>query len=310
MYNITSIFPDTKFGDEDIVMLPASEKKVVDYIIMASSSLGLCGSLFIMITFLLFKEVRIFSTKLIFFLSLSDFMASISWYPFGHVNEVFCYMQAIGLHFFLCSSFLWTMCISLSLFFAFYSQKIEHMELSRSMKIYHIVCWGIPFVSVTLCAMFGEYDNSGAWCFIVPNSWFRLLYYVPLMIAFLINFGVFIAIRLKIEKYKFSIEAKMNVIVSFYMVAFIVSQLPSIINGTQNFLSPHRPVFVLYILHALFQPLQGFLNSIVYGMNEGFVSQYVQVFTRYCCKCNGDTQQDEIDTDGLLEAYDYHSDDE
>lgn len=299
-------------NNNDIVALPAPDIEIIHHIIYGSASLGLLGAAFIIITFLLFKEIRLFSTKLIFFLSLSDFMASLCWFPFGNVNDFLCLVQAMGLQFFLGSSLLWTMCISLSLMFAFYADKFETFELSQNMKFYHIICWGIPFVSVVLCFAFGRYADVGPWCFLVPDSLFRLFYYVPLTVVFLVNFGVFIAVRLRIAQHKYSIEARMNVMVSFYLVAFLASQMPSLTNGLQNFFQPDNPVWLLYIFQALFQPMQGFFNCLVYGKNEGFVALYVRLFEKYFFKCRKgiDYEQDGVDTEGLLVEYDYHSDDE
>jgi hypothetical protein len=299
-------------NNEMISKLPPHQIDIIHTIIYGSGTLGLLGALFIISTFLLFREIRLFSTRLIFFLSLSDFMASLCWFPFGYLSDVSCLAQAMGLQFFLCSSLLWTMCISLSLVFAFYSDRFESFELSQNMKYYHIICWGIPLLSVVICFSFGRYANVGPWCFLVPDSLFRLFYYVPLTMVFLVNSGVFVAVRLKIAQHRYSIEARMNVMVSFYLLAFLASQLPSLTNGLQNFFQPANPVFILYIFHALFQPMQGFFNCLVYGKNEGFVALYIRLFEKYVCKCRKgvDYEQDGVDTEGLLVEYDYHSDDE
>ena len=48
-----------------------------------------------------------------------------------------------------------------------------------------------------------------------------------------------------------------------YLLAFIVSQLPALVNRIQNVLYPNDPLLILYILQAVFQPSQGFFNSLV-----------------------------------------------
>jgi len=300
------------FDEDNVGMLPPDQVRILDYIILGTGSLGLLGASFIMITFLLFKDIRMFSTKLIFFLSLSDFMVSISWFPFGNVNEYLCTIQAMGLQFFLCSSLLWTMCISLSLAFAFYSDKFENFELSHNMKYYHFLCWGYPTVTVFISLLSNRFADIGPWCFLVPHTYFRLFYYLPLAVVFFVNLGVLVAVRLKISRHKGSIEARMNVIVSFYLVGFLASQLPSLVNGMQNFFQPENPVFVLYLFQSLFQPMQGFLNCLVYGKNEGFVEYYIRFFEKYFFRCRKgeDYEQEGVDTGNLLEEYNYHSDDE
>jgi len=180
------------------------------------------------------------------------------------------------------------------------------------MKYYHVICWGIPLLSVVISVSCSRYANIGPWCFLVPDSWFRLFYYMPLAIVFLVNFGVFVAIRLKLSKHKYTIESSMNVMVSFYLVAFLAAQLPAVTNGMQNTFQPKNPIFFLYIFQAFFQPVQGFFNCLVYGKNEGFLAHYIRLFERYFFKCTKgvDYEQDIIDTEGLLVEYDYRSDEE
>eukprot|EP01112_Ceratiomyxa_fruticulosa_P017334 TRINITY_DN5385_c0_g2_i2.p1 TRINITY_DN5385_c0_g2~~TRINITY_DN5385_c0_g2_i2.p1 ORF type:complete len:302 (-),score=7.28 TRINITY_DN5385_c0_g2_i2:24-929(-) len=285
---------------------------IIDLIIFTSTSLGAAGALFIICSFLLFKQVRSFATRLMFFLSLSDLMASISWYPFGRLSTALCDLQAIGLHFFLCSSFFWTMCISISLFMIFYSDKFE---LQNYFKVFHMICWGIPLAVVIACFAKGKYGYFGGWCFISdPKGIFEVFYFLPLLVVLLVNVGVFIAIRVKIAKYSNSMEARMNIVVSFYLIAFVTSQLPAVLNTVQNAISPNQPIFMLYVFHALFQPLQGFLNCIVYGINEGFLSYYVDWFEKYLYRCRRRSPKeyeegDETNT-GLLMDYDYKSDGE
>ncbi|KAJ3091282.1 hypothetical protein HK102_001081 [Quaeritorhiza haematococci] len=51
---------------------------------------------------------------------------------------------------------------------------------------------------------------------------------------------------------------------AFYMAAFFVNWSFGTINRIQNLIAPRNPIFVLFLLHATFTPLQGFLNSAVY----------------------------------------------
>lgn len=295
----------TNFSPEEVA--------IIDKVVMVSCALGLVGALFMMITYILFKEFREFSTKLICLLSFSDFMASLLWFPFTHSDPGFCVIQAIGLQFFLSASFLWTLAISVSLLFAFYSNKFEQFELSQNLRYYNAICWGIPFVFVAITAVTGKYTNAGIWCFIDSNSLIRLLYYVPLLIVFIINSGVFIAVRLKLARHKHAIESRMNALVSFYLIAFLISQLPAVINGFQHFVVSPQPVFALTVMIAAFQPLQGFLNGVIYGFSEGFMAQYIFFFEKFCGRRlrKGETyERDGVDTESLLVEYNYHSDDD
>jgi hypothetical protein len=60
------------------VMFSSHEIGIIDLIVRITSSIGMLGSLFMVVTFLLFKEMREFSTKLICLLAVSDFMVCTS----------------------------------------------------------------------------------------------------------------------------------------------------------------------------------------------------------------------------------------
>jgi len=239
-------------------------------------------------------------------------VASLAWFPFTHTSPVPCLIQSVGLQFFLCASFLWTMAISLSLLFAFYPNILD-FEWTLKMRYYHTICWGLPFIFVAIMLGVGHYENNGVRCFVNSDSFLSLLFYVPLCIVFIVNTSVFIAIRVKLARHKGSLESKMNVIVSFYLVAFLASQLPAVLTGIQHFVNPQHPIFAFYVILAVLQPLQGFLNAIVYGLNEGFVSQYIYFFEKYCgrrLRKGASFERDGVDTDNLLTEYNYNSDDE
>lgn len=49
-----------------------------------------------------------------------------------------------------------------------------------------------------------------------------------------------------------------------YLVAFMLVRTPGTINRIQGMAAPTNPIFALYMLHALFSPMQGLLNMLVY----------------------------------------------
>lgn len=288
------------------------EVRVIDIIIMVSSSLGIIGALFMVVTFALFKEIREFSTKLICLLAVCDFMVSLAWFPFSHTNSTLCVIQAVALQYFLSASFLWTMAISLSLVVAFFP-RLQEFEWTLKMRYYHAACWAIPAILVSLSLALGKYENNGVRCFVDSSGLLSLLFYMPLLIVFVINSTVFIIIRVRLARHKGSLESRMSSVVSYYLVAFLSSQLPAVLNGLQRVIHPQHPVFAFYVILAALQPLQGFLNAIVYGFNEGFISQYIYFFENYCGRRfrKGDSfESDMVDTDNLLVEYNYNSDDD
>jgi len=59
-----------------------------------------------------------------------------------------------------------------------------------------------------------------------------------------------------------------------YPVVYFLVWLPTLINRVQNAADPSNPSFGLYFFQALMLPLQGFMNAIVYGVNEKLVQLY------------------------------------
>lgn len=48
----------------------------------------------------------------------------------------------------------------------------------------------------------------------------------------------------------------------------LLHQVPAFLNRIQNFAFPSSPLFALFVLQAIFQPLQGFFNALVYVSQE------------------------------------------
>jgi len=59
-----------------------------------------------------------------------------------------------------------------------------------------------------------------------------------------------------------------------YPIIFVIVWIPTFINRIQNAIDPMNPSYVLYFLTAVVLPLNGFLNAIVYGVNEKLTFLY------------------------------------
>jgi len=66
---------------------------------------------------------------------------------------------------------------------------------------------------------------------------------------------------------------------SVNLLIFAISKFPGLINRFQNIISDNA-IFVLFLLQAIFNPLQGFANSIVYGMRKALRNE---VKRQFCC---------------------------
>jgi hypothetical protein len=198
-------------------------------------------------------------------------------------------MQASVLQFFEVAGYFWSFSISFSLFQVFFLEKLEE-HAKKYFWLQHLVNWGYPAVSVALCLAFEKFGVAGGWCWISePTDYFRLFVYGPM--AFVSCFIAFtwLAIRWKMRTFQSDFKSRLNRKLSLYLLAFLSSQIPAMVNRAQNFFFPSHPIFTLFLLQAIFQPSQGFFNCLVYGFNEEqFIEQYKLLFSKWssynCCK--------------------------
>eukprot|EP01114_Cavostelium_apophysatum_P002622 TRINITY_DN12322_c0_g1_i1.p1 TRINITY_DN12322_c0_g1~~TRINITY_DN12322_c0_g1_i1.p1 ORF type:complete len:307 (-),score=10.47 TRINITY_DN12322_c0_g1_i1:71-991(-) len=283
---------------------------IINYALYASGGLSCLGSLFIIMTYLLFKSTRSYGTRLVFFLSIADFMASFSWFPWNK-SELLCEIQAGMLQFFMISSTLWTLAISVSLYQVFVLEKNEDTKAMRfSFAFYQIFVWGYSGATVAVCFYFHKFASAGPWCWI-PSSKdpFRLLVYVPMVVTSIFICFTMVAIRVKLRFISSDFKQILNRRMSLYLLAFLSSCVPAIVNRVQNYIAPDHPIFILYLLQSLFQPAQGFFNSVVYGLTE---TQFAEHYRNWCSCC---CRKRVVATNGTSEEipiinYDYTSDEE
>eukprot|EP00026_Physarum_polycephalum_P012835 Phypoly_transcript_13173.p1 GENE.Phypoly_transcript_13173~~Phypoly_transcript_13173.p1 ORF type:complete len:326 (+),score=12.53 Phypoly_transcript_13173:28-978(+) len=271
--------------------LTDSELRIIVIAFYISSSLNFIGSLFTIITFLIFKDARNSATYFIFALALSDFCSACGtifvWiYLVDQQNNVFCKLQG-GLQMFgLIASILWGLNIGIYLFLALY--KNVELELLRRFKLlFHIFAWGYAAAATALPYMYNEYSmlfpqSQYSWCWIGdPKSLHRLLLYIPDTFTFATLTALYFLLQFRLygahNTAAKAICKKMNV----YLATYAAINLFAIINRMQNFVSSDA-IFELYLLQFATQPLQGFLNAIAYIWNE---PEYLEKYKLFFYSC-------------------------
>ncbi|KAH1212610.1 G-protein coupled receptor 1 [Glycine max] len=153
--------------------LTAHDRRVLTAVNAGASSLSLAGSSFIVVCYLLFKELRKFSFKLVFYLALSDILCSLFSIIGDPSKGFFCYAQGYSTHFFCVASFLWTTTIAFTLHRTVVKHKTDVEDLEA---MFHLYVWeqlnvnGIasdPGTSLVMTVMrsFGnDHKHFGAWC--------------------------------------------------------------------------------------------------------------------------------------------------
>jgi cAMP receptor-like G-protein coupled receptor len=197
---------------------------------------------------------------------------------------VLCQVQAATIQFFVIASYGWSFSVALALYVLFNMEEATEASTRRMMPFFHVVNWGYPLITVILCFIFEKFGPAGPWCWVKgSDDPFRLFVYAPLLILLFVMSGLFIAIRVKLSSMQASMTRNLQRRLSFYLLAFLVSQLPAAVNRAQNFFDPRNPQLWLFVIQAIFQPLQGFFNALVYGSTDVFMEQWRMFFRRVCC---------------------------
>lgn len=271
-----------------------AEATAITTVTLVSASLSFLGSLFIIVTYLALPRVQRFSYRVIAWLSVADCFSSLSYFihdptPFVALQEPFsasCLISAGLSQLMDVATFCWTVAVSTTVYLVLI-RRASPQTLQLAERLFHGINWGVPLLMMIIAASVGSFGDAGTWCWIRPEfqALRMLLFYVPLMVCMLAVFGVVLLMRRDIEaSTSLKPEQKPLVLRRMYIfcAVFFILRIFSIVNRMQQLAaSPgSEPVFALSLLHATFSPLQGFANSLVYGLNRLVVTEYSLVWAR------------------------------
>jgi len=215
-------------------------------------------------------------------------------------GEVYCYTQGLLIEFFQIASFIWTASIAVVLYLVIVRNKSFNIGIENVTKYFHVAAWSLAAINVAICAglnIFGDanYEAPGtqpSWCWIKSDKNLEkfVLYFLPFLLVWIFNVVVYVMVSRKIRNVVKSQELKERAFtrMRLYLVVYMLCIGVGAINRVQNFIAPEQPVFVLNILDAALSPLQGFLNSLVYGMNKQLRKGWTQAL---CCNCKSEESE-------------------
>ncbi|KAG4101579.1 hypothetical protein H8356DRAFT_1305955 [Neocallimastix lanati (nom. inval.)] len=223
--------------------------------------------------------------RVIFFMSLCDMCGSFDLLiRKNFLNKADkddgCKIHGLTIQFFFISSILWTTAIAVNIVaVGLLDKEVEVVE--KYEYLFHIVIWSI---SILLTVPLYYIDNANRngngghvmgdatfWCWITDRySKYRMLFFFgPIWMVFFFNAFVYISMEIINKKRnkdmnetysKYSVAKRSNL----FLLVFFITWIWGTINRIQNLISSGKSIFILYLLHAIFTPLQGFLNSMVY----------------------------------------------
>lgn len=148
------------------------------YLISIFGFLSIVGTLFIFITFYLWKDIRSNSRKILMYISIADLLVVIChiagvWY-IPDLNA--CIVQAFVNIFAMMSSTFWTAAMAIYLYVTACRRQFQ-LSL-KMMAWFHIICWFVPLTMASFALTFGELGRSGflgaaGWCWVQTYNPFK-----------------------------------------------------------------------------------------------------------------------------------------
>lgn len=144
-----------------------------------TSVLSLLGTLFIIVSFFVWKDIRTTSRRILVYISFADFLTCVAtlaaitnFWLSGSENHQVCLVQSIiGTLSVLCS-FYWTVFMAVYLYISVCKKNSSLAE--RLMYVFHACAWGIPLLIVILAASMKKLGDNGnkvsaGWCWVNKN---------------------------------------------------------------------------------------------------------------------------------------------
>ncbi|XP_010261835.1 PREDICTED: G-protein coupled receptor 1 [Nelumbo nucifera] len=263
--------------------LSAHDRRILTSVNAGASILSFTGSSFIVLCYVLFKELRKFSFKLVFFLALSDMLCSFFSIVGDPSKGFFCYAQGYSTHFFCVASFLWTTTIAFTLHRTVVRHKTDVEDLE---PMFHLYVWGTSLVMTVIRSIGNDTGRLGALCWTQTGRAGKVVhfitFYVPLWGAILFNGVTYFqvirmlnnATRMAVVMSDRSLQSDARVDMKalnrwgYYPLILIGSWAFGTINRIHDFIEPDHKIFWLSVLDVGMASLMGLFNSIAYGLNS------------------------------------------
>ncbi len=247
---------------------PYSDEQLSQLRLASSISAGLSvvGCLFIIVTNLRWSDLRshFSAMRMVFLLSIADLITSIAYLFDPVAGTPLCVAQGLALQFGHMAAWGWSCCFAFSLYrHVLYRSSNE--ELQAYEPIYHALCWSAAASTTVVVFASDVITDLGPWCWINQRyNYLRfIIFYGPLIAAMLFSCVAFVLIRKGFAPAKLGSAVQRRI--TYYLPVFVLSMVWGLANRVQNWAAPNHPVYPLMLLHAIFNPLQGFLNVLVFG---------------------------------------------
>jgi hypothetical protein len=258
-------------------------------ITVTCSVISLFGSLTIIICYLYFDEMRTFAFRLVFFVSLSDFLACL-FRMFGNPKSTgWCDLQGFGTNLFDLTSFCWAAAIAVIINFV--RSRYERFEAENFILKCHIIIWPLCLTLSVLPFFSNSYGPAGGWCWIkdsnktLDNVWRIVCFYIIFLVVFCHLLYVYSQLYRYLNKgdeIPDEAQSLLKKVMFFPMVLFFCYFFAFVRRLLEVCGNDDIP-FWLAVLHAGPSSLLGFGNAIVYGAVNNILRQQIM---EMCCTCS------------------------
>ena len=266
----------------------------------ASASISTLCCLAVILLIFLLKKHYFFIQRLVLYLSLAALFNSLSivarLYRIGYKKESevlddICTIAAFVDQTTMCSLFMAFSVITFTLLM----RAVFRKNTSRLEPLYFILIFFFPLAFNWIPFLQHTYGEAGAWCWIRAvnyqdncsehkfGTYLRFaLWYVPsyILLLFMLLAYIFIVVSVTRQKHRWTgrydpeamkIREQMHNEVwplLFYPIGLFILNIFPLINRIQDSIHDSKPIYVLWLLHALFSPLQGGFIALVFTLDR------------------------------------------
>ncbi|KAF2230667.1 hypothetical protein EV356DRAFT_536155 [Viridothelium virens] len=170
------------------------------------SVVSLCGALFIICSFLLFRRIRKPINRLVFYATFGNLLTNVatlvstSGIHAGN-SSALCIFQGFFIQMLMPADAFWTFCMALNVYLTFFRGYTAN-DLRRLEKWYFLGCYGVPFIPALVYLVVQSaggpkniYGNAMIWCWVsLDYDWMRIaFFYAPVWFIITIILTIYVA---------------------------------------------------------------------------------------------------------------------
>lgn len=265
-------------------MIDDSETKTIIIIFSIFCALSIFSQLLILFFYIKYLNIlhpKLFSSRLVISMAFTDILVwTISFQSnivklstgesmFLH-NKKLCIFEGIIYNSFILMNIVFTVVFSFSMMMEI---KFDYLPLKHEKKIYFATVFYSFFFSLLPIFLNGKAygENDKFKCWISDHDLRFAGFYSHLWLCFLINLGIVIYILWLFKDFHYSQNYSIKKLILIPFIMLVCWTEPSIRRIISN-----DQIFWLQVLHYISIPLQGVLNSIVYGLINDTVKKKIK----------------------------------